>query len=58
VSEDKIYTVVMSPDLVFTKTPSKVHPMLDFMVRVGSLKNKPASCKDVFFAEAHGLSGS
>jgi hypothetical protein len=32
--------------------------MLDFMVRVGSLKNKPESWKDVFFAEAHGLSGS
>jgi len=58
VSEDEIYAVMMSPDLVFTKTPSKVHPMLDFMVRVGSLKNKPASWKDVFFAEAHVLSGS
>jgi NitT/TauT family transport system substrate-binding protein len=57
-TEDDIYAVLTSPDLVFTKVPSNVGPMLDFMVRAGTLKNKPESWKDVFFHEVHGLPGS
>jgi len=58
VTEDDMYTLMTSPNLVFTKLPSNVGPMLDFMSRVGSLKNKPASWKDVFFPEAQSLPGS
>jgi NitT/TauT family transport system substrate-binding protein len=57
-TEDEIFAVMMSPDLLFTKAPSNVGSILDFMARVGSLKNKPESWKDVFFVEAHELSGS
>jgi NitT/TauT family transport system substrate-binding protein len=56
-TEDEMVALMMSPDLIFTKSPSRVGPMLDFMSRTGSLKNKPASWKDVFFPEAHGLPG-
>ena len=55
--EDEMYALMVSPDLTYTKSPSKVGQMLDFMSRVGSLKNKPASWKDVFFPEAHRLPG-
>jgi sulfonate transport system substrate-binding protein len=58
VTEDDMYALMTGPNLVFTKSPSKVGPMLDFMSRVGALKNKPASWKDVFFPEAQSLPGS
>jgi NitT/TauT family transport system substrate-binding protein len=29
-----------------------------FMHKVGRIKKKPASWKDLFFADAHGLNGS
>jgi NitT/TauT family transport system substrate-binding protein len=32
--------------------------MLEFLHAIGSVKNKPASWKDLFFEEAHGLPGS
>jgi NitT/TauT family transport system substrate-binding protein len=47
-----------SRDLEYTKVPSNVGRMVEFMHRVGLIKNKPASWKDLFFAEAHALPGS
>jgi NitT/TauT family transport system substrate-binding protein len=53
-----MYAIMTGPDLEFTKTPSRVGPVLDFMARIGSLKSRPESWKDVFFPEAQGLPGS
>src|SRR5262249_48940736 len=57
-TEDDMYAIMASPDLEFTKTPSRVGPVLDFMARIGLLKSRPESWKDVFFPEAQGLPGT
>ena len=57
-TEDDIFALVSSKDLEFTKTPNKVGVLVDFMHKIGMVKTKPASWKDMFFAEAHVLPGS
>jgi NitT/TauT family transport system substrate-binding protein len=56
--EGELAALMASKDLEFTKTPSNVGKMIEFMHRVGLVKSKPASWKDLFFPEAHGLPGS
>jgi NitT/TauT family transport system substrate-binding protein len=57
-SEEELVAAMTSRDLEYTKVPSNVGRMVEFMHRVGLIKNKPASWKDLFFAEAHALPGS
>jgi NitT/TauT family transport system substrate-binding protein len=56
--EGELAALMASKDLEFTKTPSNVGKMIEFMHRVGLVKSKPASWKVLFFHEAHGLPGS
>jgi NitT/TauT family transport system substrate-binding protein len=56
--ENELAALMSSKDLEFTKVPSNVGKMIDFMHRVGLVKSKPDSWKELFFPEAHGLSGS
>ena len=42
----------------FTTTPQKTMLFAEFLHRVGGIKEKPGSWKDMFFPEAHGLPGS
>ena len=46
------------PDVDYTTTPVNVMKIVDFMYKVGRLKKKPNSWKDMFFPEAYGLNGS
>jgi NitT/TauT family transport system substrate-binding protein len=46
------------PAIVYTTTPNNVMKYVNFMYKVGSIKVKPDSWKDMFFPNAHGLSGS
>ena len=46
------------PDYAYTLTPQKVGKTADFMYKIGSIKNKPASWKDMFFPEVHNLPGN
>jgi NitT/TauT family transport system substrate-binding protein len=39
-------------------TPKSITTYTDFMAKVGSLKTKPASWKEMFFPNAHTLPGS
>ncbi|MEP7207277.1 MAG: ABC transporter substrate-binding protein [Casimicrobiaceae bacterium] len=55
---DEILAMMRDPDAEFTAIPRNVKPVVDFMNRVGTIKVKPASWKDLFFPEAHGLAGS
>jgi NitT/TauT family transport system substrate-binding protein len=57
-SEDELTEAISGKDMIYTRTPSNVFKIVDFMHRVGTLKNKAASWKDLFFEEAHGLPGS
>ena len=55
---DALEKMVADPDVEYTTTPVNVMKIVDFMHRVGRIKKKPASWKDMFFPEAHHLNGS
>jgi len=57
-SVDEMATMIADPDLEYTTTPAKLMVLVDFMHKVGRLKRRPESWKDLFFPEAHGLQGS
>ena len=57
-TEDELTASFSSPDLEFTKVPSRMGKMIDFLHKIGSVKSKPESWKDLFFQEAHQLPGS
>ncbi|MDQ6640800.1 MAG: ABC transporter substrate-binding protein [Pseudomonadota bacterium] len=63
ISKDKasratILKILNDPEVVFTTTPQNIIKYVSFMNKIGSIKATPASWKDLFFPEAHGLSGS
>ena len=55
---DKILALMNDPQVRYTMAPERVLPYAQFMNQVGTLKNKPASWKDLFFPEIHDLPGS
>lgn len=57
-SVEEIVEVLSDPHIKFTTTPENVMNYADFMHTVGSIKNRPASWKDLFFPEIHGAPGS
>jgi len=57
-SLDALEKMVADPDVEYTTTPVHVMTFINFMHKVGRLKKKPDSWKDMFFPEAHGLNGS
>ena len=56
-SVDDIYAMINAPDYAYTLMPQKVGKTADFMYKIGTIKTKPASWKDLFFPEVHGLPG-
>ncbi|MEO8739348.1 MAG: ABC transporter substrate-binding protein [Casimicrobiaceae bacterium] len=63
ISKDKdsvqgILTMLNDPEIVFTTTPQNVMKYVDFMARIGAIKVKPDSWKDLFFPNIHGVPGS
>jgi NitT/TauT family transport system substrate-binding protein len=44
--------------MVFTTTPNNTMKYVDFMYKIGSIKVKPDSWKDMFFPNSQGLAGS
>ena len=57
-SVDELLAIMTQPGFAYSKKPSTVGAFAEFMNRVGLIKNKPASWKDMFFAEAHALGGN
>ena len=55
---DKILGLMNDPQVKYTLAPERLLPYAEFMHRIGTLKNKPASWKDLFFPEVHDLPGS
>ena len=56
-SEDDVVAIISAPGFDFTKVPKKTFKFAEFMHRIGTLKSKPESWKDLYFAEAHALGG-
>jgi len=49
---------VLDPEVKYTQTPENAMPFVEFMYKVGRIKNRPSSWRDLFFPEAHGFPGS
>lgn len=63
ISKDKdtvadILAMLNDPAIVYTTTPQNVMKYVDFMNKIGSIKVKPDSWKDLFFPNVHGAAGS
>ena len=54
----EIEDMLNDPAIVFTTTPQNVMKYVDFMTKIGSIKNRPDSWKDMFFPNAQNLPGS
>lgn len=57
-SVDKILELMNDPQVRYTLAPERVLPYAQFMNQIGTLKNRPASWKDLFFQDIHDLPGS
>ncbi|MBK8742890.1 MAG: ABC transporter substrate-binding protein [Betaproteobacteria bacterium] len=57
-SVQEILAMLNDPKIVFTLTPNNMMKYVDFMFKVGSIKVKPDSWKDMFFPNSHNLAGS
>jgi len=53
-----ISKMIAQPAGQFTLVPQGIGKFADFMSRHGLIKNRPASWKDLFFPEVHGLPGT
>ena len=57
-SLDEIIKILSDPNSKFSTVPDGTLKYADFMFRVGTIKAKPASWKDLFFPPIHGAAGS
>jgi NitT/TauT family transport system substrate-binding protein len=57
-SIDELVKQLSDPQVEFTLTPSRSLRTAEFMHRIGRIKAKPASWKDLFFPELHERPGS
>ncbi|MGI8895258.1 MAG: ABC transporter substrate-binding protein [Casimicrobiaceae bacterium] len=55
---EDILKMLNDPNIVYTQTPQNIMKYADFMTKIGSIKVKPDTWKDVFFPNVHNLSGS
>ena len=55
---DELVAQITAPEFKFTRTPNGVMTLVTFMSRIGTVKSKPASWKELFFEEAHALPGN
>ena len=55
---ESLEKMVADPEVEYTTTPVNVMTFVAFMHKVGRIKKKPESWKDLFFPAAHGLKGS
>ena len=53
-----VEAIIRDPDIRYTVVPEKVEAFADFQYRVGTIKVKPASWKDLFVASLHDKAGS
>ncbi|HKK15026.1 MAG TPA: ABC transporter substrate-binding protein [Gammaproteobacteria bacterium] len=55
---DFIYKIITDPKVSYTMTPKHTTKYSDFLYKVGAIKVKPESWKDMFFSNVHDLPGS
>jgi NitT/TauT family transport system substrate-binding protein len=57
-SVEFVQAIIVDPEVNFTTTPEKSFAFAEFQFRVGQIKSKPDSWKDLFFAPLHDRPGS
>jgi NitT/TauT family transport system substrate-binding protein len=55
---DQVVKIAGNPQITWTMTPQKSMRFAEFMHAVGSIKQKPADWKELFFPEVHHLPGN
>ncbi len=55
---DGIKQTLADPQVIYSLTPKNIMPFADYMAKIGMLRHKPASWKDLVFPEAYALPGS
>jgi NitT/TauT family transport system substrate-binding protein len=55
---DFVEAIIRDPDIRYTIVPEKVEAFAEFQYRVGTIKVKPASWKDLFVTALHDRAGS
>jgi len=55
---EDILAILNDPQIEFTQTPKNITKYAEFLHKVGSIKHRPGSWKDLFFPEIHRLPGS
>jgi len=55
---DDILKIVNDPQIEYSLVPKNIMKMVDFMYTAGTIKVKPASWKELFFPNMHGVAGS
>jgi NitT/TauT family transport system substrate-binding protein len=55
---DFVEAIIRDPDILYTIVPEKVEAFADFQYRVGTIKVKPQSWKDLFVPALHDRAGS
>jgi NitT/TauT family transport system substrate-binding protein len=57
-SAEYIEKLIRLPENEWTMVPKKVMSYAEYMGRVGMLRSRAATWRDIFFEDAHGLPGS
>lgn len=57
-SSDEIVKILTDPNSRFSSVPDGTMKFAEFMARVGTIKAKPASWKELFFPPLHAVAGS
>lgn len=55
---EDILKIINDPQIEYSLVPKNTMKMVDFMHKAGTIKVKPASWKEMFFPNMHGLPGS
>jgi NitT/TauT family transport system substrate-binding protein len=55
---DDILKIINDPQIEYSLVPKNIMKMVDFMYTAGTIKVKPASWKELFFPNMHGVAGS
>lgn len=56
--QDFIEAMLNDPDIIYSTTPMGVGKFTDFMARIGTIKTRPASWKDLFLPEIQNRPGN
>jgi sulfonate transport system substrate-binding protein len=57
ISLEDITEILLAPDYTFGQTPHGIGSAIEIMYKSGTIRNKAASWKDMYFPEAHQLAG-